>query len=374
MTKLSAIALALLVSFGAFAQELTQPPSGDNQKAVVTQYMGPVSVTITYNSPDVLGPNGEDRTGKIWGEVVHYGFIDQGFGPSKSAPWRAGANENTTISFSHDVKVNGKDLKAGTYGLFLDVEKEGPWNWVFSNNSKSWGSYFYNAKEDALRVATTSEDAPYTEYLTFNFDERKPSSTVAYLQWEKKRVPMKIEVPNIDEVYVDLMRDELRGDVAFDYQNLVAAAEFCAARKIHLDEALAWADSAIYQPFFGRQEFNTFRAKAMVLRAMGKEQEADAVMLTAINHHTATMQAVHQYGRSLLQEGKNEKALEIFKLNRKNHPEDSFTTYVGLARGFTAVGDKKSAIRNWELAIKNLPADQKRNQKYYEDELKKLKG
>jgi tetratricopeptide (TPR) repeat protein len=374
MRKLSIIAFALLVSFSAIGQKLTEPPSGDNQKSVVIQYMGPVSVTISYSSPDVHGPQGEDRTGKIWGEVVHYGFIDQGFGPSKSAPWRAGANENTTIAFSHDVKINGKDLKAGTYGLFLDVEKEGAWNWIFSNNSKSWGSYFYNPKEDALRVATTAEDAPYVEYLTFNFDERKPSSTVAYLQWEKKRVPMKIEVPNIDEVYVNLMRDELRGDVGFDYKNLVAAADFCAQRKIHLDEALAWADSAIYQPYFGRQEFNTFRTKATVLSAMGKEKEADAVMLTAVNHPTATVPAVHQYGKSLLTEGKNEKALDIFKLNRKNHPEDTFTTYVGLARGFTAVGDKKSAIKNWELAIKNLPADQKRNQKFYEDELKKLKG
>ena len=123
----------------AYAQGLTGPPSGDNQKASVTQWIGPVSVTINYSSPDVHAPNGDDRKGKIWGEVAHYGFIDQGFGPSKAAPWRAGANESTTISFSHDVKIAGKNLKAGTYGLFLDVEKEGPWRWIFSNNSKSWG-------------------------------------------------------------------------------------------------------------------------------------------------------------------------------------------------------------------------------------------
>lgn len=374
MSKIFTIAFALLITMSSLGQGLTHPPSGDNQKASVTQFIGPVSVTINYSSPDVHGPRGEDRTGKIWGGVVHYGFIDQGFGPSKAAPWRVGANENTTIVFSHDVRINGKDIKAGTYGLFLDVEKEGPWNWVFSNNSKSWGSYFYNPKEDALRVATTAEDAPYTEYMTFLFDERKPASTVAYLQWEKKRVPMKIEVPNIDEVYVSIMRDELRGDAGFDHNNLIAAARFCAAKKIHLEEALAWADSAIYQPWYGRQEFNSFQAKASVLRAMNKESEADAVMLTAINHPSATVQNVHQYARTLLSEGKNDKALEIFKLNRKIHPEDTFTTYVGLARGFTAVGDKKSAIKNWELAIKNLPADQKPNQKFYEEELKKLKS
>ncbi len=109
---------------------------------------------------------------------------------------RGGSNENTTITFSHDVKIGGKDIGAGTYGVFLDVEKEGAWSWIFSKNSTSWGSYFYDPKEDVLRVQTTAIDAPYTEWLTYGFEDRGPSSTTAYLQWEKKQVPLKIEVPN----------------------------------------------------------------------------------------------------------------------------------------------------------------------------------
>jgi hypothetical protein len=145
------ITLCLLVwGISATAQQLTTPPSGDNQKSKVTQFIGPVEVSIAYSSPDVHGPNGEDRTGKIWGEVAHFGFIDQGFGTSKAAPWRAGANENTVFTVSHDVKIEGKELKAGTYGLFLAVAKEGAYTWIFSKNSSSWGSYFYDAKEDAL--------------------------------------------------------------------------------------------------------------------------------------------------------------------------------------------------------------------------------
>ena len=105
--KLLVSVMLLYFSMVAVAQ-VTQPPSGGNQKSVVTQSIGLVDVTVRYSSPDVHGPNGEDRTGKIWGEVVHYGFIDQGFGTSKAAPWRAGANENTTITFSHDVVVGGK--------------------------------------------------------------------------------------------------------------------------------------------------------------------------------------------------------------------------------------------------------------------------
>ncbi|MEY4929988.1 MAG: hypothetical protein RI909_712, partial [Bacteroidota bacterium] len=97
---LSCFLLACMV-VGSHAQGLTTPPSGDNQKSKVTQYIGPVEVSISYSSPDVHGPTGEDRTGKIWGEVAHYGFIDQGFGPSKAAPWRVGANENTVFTVSH---------------------------------------------------------------------------------------------------------------------------------------------------------------------------------------------------------------------------------------------------------------------------------
>lgn len=94
----------------------------------------------------------------------------------------------------------------------------------------------------------------------------------------------------------------------------------------------------------------------------------------AIKQPTATMQALHQYGRSLLSAGKNQKALEVFKLNRQRNPEDKFTTYVGLARGYAANGDKKNAIKNWETAIKNVPENQKPFLNVFEEELRKLKG
>src|SRR4030095_13683586 len=77
--------------------QLTQPPNGGNKKAWVGEKIGITDVTINYDRPGVKG-----REGKIWGQLVHAGFIDQGFGSSKSAPWRAGANENTTIEFSTD--------------------------------------------------------------------------------------------------------------------------------------------------------------------------------------------------------------------------------------------------------------------------------
>ncbi len=374
MKKVLIIACCIILAGRAIAQ-LPLPPNGDNQKSSATQWVGPVEITITYSSPNVHGPNGDDRKGHIWGELVHYGFIDQGYGPSKAAPWRAGANENTTIQFSNDVKINGKELKAGTYGLFLDVEKEGSWYWIFSTNSSSWGSYYYDVKEDALRVETVPKDVEYTEWLTYGFDDREPSSTTAYLQWENKRVPFKIEVPNVNDLYVNKLREVLNGTTTgFNYQSWMTGAQFCARNKINLEEALTWAEIAISGTFIGQEDFFSLQTKALVLSAMGKDADVDALMDKAIKQPTATMQALHQYGRSLLSAGKNQKALEVFKLNRQRNPEDKFTTYVGLARGYAANGDKKNAIKNWETAIKNVPENQKPFLNVFEEELRKLKG
>ena len=373
MKKLFTLLVFTLITSWAMAQAISQPPSGDNQKSKVIQWIGPVQVSIAYSSPDVHGANGEDRKGHIWGELVHYGYIDQGFGPSKAAPWRAGANENTVITFSHDVKVEGKDLKAGSYGLFLALEKDGPWTWIFSKNTGSWGSYFYDQKEDALRVSVTPQDAAYTENLTFGFEDRKSNSVISYLQWENKRVPLKIEAPAVNDIYVSKMRDELRSSPGFDYRNWSAAAQFCAQNKINLEEALTWADAAMNPNIDGVEDFTGLSTKANVLMALGRTADAEVAMDKAIKIPNTPVGAIHQYARGLLTAGKKEKAMEIFQFNAKSHPEDKFTTNVGLARGYTSMSDKKNAIKHWELAIKNIPENQKGNVGLYEGELKKVK-
>lgn len=375
MKKIITTVMCVLVTASLYAQSITLPPSGDNQKCSVTQWIGPVAVTITYNSPDVHGPQGEDRTGHIWGELVPYGFTDPGYGTSKSAPWRAGSNENSTIKFSHDVSIDGKPLKAGIYGIFIDVQESGHWTWILSTDANNWGHYHYDPAHDAIRVKAQPKEAPFTEWLTYGFDDRRPTSAVAYLQWEKKRVDLKIEAQNVNQIYVDRIRADLQGHrMGFSNQSWIDAAQFCAQNKVNLDEALEWADYAITGRFIGREDFNTLQTKAQVLQAMGKDPEAETIMAKAIDHPTATVQAIHQYARTLLQSGKTEKAMEVFKMNRQKHPQDKFTTYVGLARGYTALGDKKNAIRNWEVALKNLPEDQKANKQFYEGELQKLKS
>lgn len=359
---------------GQETSELSTPPNGDNEHAEVSQWIGPVKISIDYHSPKVHNPN--DRTGHIWGELVHYGFFDEGFGPTKGAPWRAGANESTTITFSHEVKVEGKPLKAGTYALFLDVEQAGPWNWVFSNHL-GWGSYQYDPQDDALRVPVTPEDAPFTEFLTYGFDDRRPASAVAYLQWEKKRIPLKIEVSDVNGLYVEKMRQDLQSWAGFNYQNWQTAAQFCATDKINLEEALQWADKAINGPFrgatIGHEDFSTYSTKAAVLEAMGREAEADALIEKALHFPGTDAYSVYAYGMGLLHKDKKEKAMKIFAFNRQQHPQDKFWTSLGLARVYTAVGNNKDAIANWEIVLQNVPSTLSNRTAAFQESLKKLK-
>jgi tetratricopeptide (TPR) repeat protein len=369
--------LAIVPVHGQILSELATPPNGNNERAEVSQWIGLVKISIEYHSPNVHGGGGADRTGHIWGELVPYGFYDAGLGPSHAIPWRIGANETTTITFSHDVKVEGKDLKAGTYGLFLELEKNGPWTWIFSRNSTGWGSFQYDPKDDVLRVSAEAQDSPYTEFMTFGFDERRPDSALAYLQWEKKRVAFHISAPNINELYLAEIRQELQSWPGFRYQNWQAAAQFCLIHKMNLEEALVWADKAIHEPFRGvpggRQDFSTLQTKAAILRALGRNQEADEVAKKAFELKSSDVIAVYRTGLVFLAAGQKDQAIATLEFNKKEHPDEKFWTRMGLAQVYGASGDKKAAIENWQEAIANVPEDMKPQVADMEKEVSRLK-
>jgi predicted Zn-dependent protease len=134
---------------------------------------------------------------------------------------------------------------------------------------------------------------------------------------------------------------------------------------------------AISDPFRnaaqGRKDFSTLKTKGAVLRAMGRDADADTAMDEAIGMPDAPVAGIHQYGTLLLAAGKKEKAMSVFTLNRQRHPDDRFVTYVGLARGYTALGDTRNAIANWKIALTNIPESQKANLPLYEQALKALR-
>jgi tetratricopeptide (TPR) repeat protein len=357
--RIGALLLTLLLTAGIAAAQpgITTPPSGGNQKSSVTQWMGLVKITIDYSSPDITSPSGADRRGKIWGEgaLIPYGMATLNFGNcGANCPWRAGSNENTTFTVSHDVKIEGQPLKAGTYGVHM-IPGEKEWTIIFSNNSVSWGSFFYKEEEDALRVQVKSSESAYNHYLTYEFTDRQLDKTTVALRWEDLQVPFTISVDDMTTLYVDNLRNELRSSPGFNWRGWQGAAAYCLQNNTNLEEAMQWAEAAATTPFIGAENFTTLQTLAQAQMATGKNEEAEATLTKAIEHPTATVFGIHGLGRQLITGGMKEKALEIFEYNVEKFG-NVWPTQFGLARGYSALGDYKNALKYAKNALKNAPA------------------
>jgi hypothetical protein len=332
---------------------LTLPPSGKNQKAAVSQNIGPVKLTIEYSSPAVHGPDGKDRRGQIWGKLVPYGLTDLGYGNGKPGPWRAGANENTVFEASNDVVIEGQPLAAGRYGLHMIAGPE-EWTIIFSKNSRSWGSFFYEDSEDALRVKVKPHKHDYREWLTYEFTERRPEKAVAELQWEELAVPWTVEVKNIKDIYISRLTEDLANQAGFYYQGYLNAANFCTQNDACLDQALKWTEKAIGQPFIGQKNFDTLSAKAQVLSKMGRKDEAKALMQEALQLPGTTALQIHMFGRQLLTQNQVKEAVAVFELNAKRNG-DAWPVHVGLARAYAAAGENQKALEHAKKALPQAP-------------------
>lgn len=345
MKKIFTLAAVCLLHFYSSAQ-LTTVADGGNRKAMVAERIGLTDVTISYNRPGVKG-----REGKIWGGLVPFGYNDLGFGTSKAAPWRAGANENTTIEFSTDVMIEGKPLAAGKYGFFIAVGKEES-TLIFSKNNSSWGSFFYDPKEDALKVTVKQQQLDHSvEWLTYEFINQAANSAVVALQWEKWQFAFKVET-DIDKNQLQSFRNELRSDKGFDSKAWAQAADWCADHKTNLEEALQWSDYAISGVFVGEKTFRTMSVKSRILALLNRGAEADALMKEALP--LGNMNEVHGYARQLLAAQKTKEAGEAFRANYKKYP-NTFTTNMGMARAYSGEGNFKEALKYANLALAQAP-------------------
>ncbi len=343
------LAVILFISKISFSQvmPLTLEPDGGNKKASISEQIGIVKIGIAYSRPGVKG-----REGKIWNTpVAHYGFADQGHGTSYAAPWRAGANENTTLSFSHPVRIEGKDLPAGTYGFFIALgETES--TLIFSKVNSSWGSFYYDSTQDALRVKVKNETLDKSvEWLRYDFADETPNSAVIAMSWEKRRIPFKVEA-DVQQLQIASFKSELRTTRPF--YDFMSVAKYCITNNIELEQALAWMDRAIYFRVMGVKNFQTLSTKAALLMKMNKPDEAKKVMEEAIPF--GTVNEVHQYGRALLNQKRTQEAFKIFKMNYDKAP-NVFTTNVGMGRVYSAMNDYKKALAYLKAALPLAPDD-----------------
>ena len=311
---------------GGQATELKLPTL--SQRSILTQQVGLTGITINYCRPLVGG-----RT--LWGKEIPYGKV-----------WRAGANENTTISFTDDVSVEGQALPAGTYGLHM-IPAADQWTIIFSKNSTSWGSFSYDEKEDALRVTVKPQPGEPQEALAFTFDEVKPDSTVATMRWAKVAVPFRISV-DVHAIVFRSIRNQLRNTGGFTWAGYDEAANWLLDANSNLEQALEWTDRSI----LAEERFDNVLTKSQILEAQGKKQEAEAAKTKAFD--LASGFQLHVYGRGLQFQKKQEEGFTVFQMNVRKHPNEWYT-HGEIARMASAKGDFSTATKEMNLALESAP-------------------
>jgi hypothetical protein len=334
--KKTLIALLLVTFFVITAHSQITFPADGNKKASVSENIGITTVKVDYSRPEVKG-----REGKIWGNLVHYGFADLHYGTSKAVPWRAGANENTTIEFSTEVLVEGKPLQAGKYGFFIAMGTEKA-TLVFSKFNTAWGSFYYDPKDDALRVEVPVKKLnEMVERLKYEFDEQTENSAVLSLQWEKVKIPFKISV-DLQKLQIESFRKEFNSGIFYRFwQNMHMAANYCLVNNINLEEGLSWADRSI-NTFFGEANFLTLSTYAGLLEKFDRKKEADSLMQKALP--MATPLQLLMYGSNLNKMKKHQDAFKIFKTNYDKSPKENYAN-LGMVMGYYFLDNKKEAIR-----------------------------
>jgi len=305
-----------------------------SQHAVVTQRIGLTDITVNYHRPLVNGR-------QVWGKLVPYGQV-----------WRAGANENTTITFTDPVTIEGQALDKGTYGLHM-IPGESQWTVIFSKMSTAWGSFSYKQDEDALRVKVKAQPAEFHDALTYDFDDVKADSTVVTLSWEKVAVPFKVAV-NVSDVVEASLHRQIRGLNQYYWDTWDDAAGYFLAAKTNLDEALKDADQSIQV----EERFDNLMNKSHILDAMGRKDAATEFRSKALEK--ASAQQLYFYGRQLQGEKKQEEAFAVYRSNAKKFP-DYWTSHVGMARVYSGQGDFDKAVKEMQAALSSVPDDANRS-------------
>jgi tetratricopeptide (TPR) repeat protein len=320
------------MSKGTMAQSMVLDLPLASQAAEISQRVGITDITINYHRPLA-------KERKVWGGLVPYGKV-----------WRAGANLNTTITFSDAVTIDSKPLDKGTYGLHM-IPNADEWTIIFSKNSTSWGAFTYEQAEDALRINVKPKAVEPHNALTYEFDELQPDSTVVQMEWEKVAVPFKVSV-DVHSVVEASLKKQLRNLSQYTWMSWDDAANYLLAEKFDLDKALEFANKSIEN----EDRFDSELTKANVLKALNRKDEAGAAQKKALE--AASPAQLHGYARQLMGEKRNEEAFAIFRENAKKHPELWFV-HGGLARTACAQGKFDDAVKEMKLALAAAPDNQK---------------
>jgi len=299
-------------------------------KALVSQTVGITEISVSYFSPCAKGR-------KIFGERVPYNN-------GQPFPWRAGANENTVISFEHDVTIQGMPIKAGNYGLHI-IPDEKEWVFIFSSSSNLYGSSYgfsaYEEDEDVLRVSTKPTSIDFKECLQYEFLNRTENSVDFCLSWENTRACLNIEL-DLQKIVVESIKSELRGTKGLYWESWQVAAKYLLDNNLDLDLALEWINRSIEGDFDKQPAFDNLLTKSQILQKMGNTEDASHFEKRALLNGSAV--DLYYFGNDTFWVNHEiEKAKEIFEMGVER---DSFYSrnYLGLGWVNLQKGKYKKAI------------------------------
>ena len=318
--------------------------------AYVEQTIGLSTISIRYSRPNVISPDGVDRTGKIWGRLVPYDFNSRTIASKgKPIPWRAGANENTVITLSHDAMIEGKPIKAGKYGLHMAIHPNSDATIIFSNDADAWGSFSYNPQKDALRVEGETKEIQNNKALLYTIREIDKTSGKVMLDWEKKRIEFEIVFDTHGVVMADF-RKKLTDTSGLTWSDYDRAAKYCVNNSVNLKEGLSWSEKSIKL----KESYQTLSTEVEILDALGRSTEANKIKSKALNIPSTTPDDFYSYGTVLIRQEKLDSANKIYLRLRKQWPDHWLGDH-GLARWNSAQGNYIQAINMERKALSKTP-------------------
>ena len=251
MNKIKNIFLGALVLITAAAQaQLTTPQPSPT--ATISQKLGLTDISVTYSRPGA-----KDRV--VFGDLVPFGKV-----------WRTGANKATSVTFSTDVNIGGKDVKAGTYSLFT-IPNKTEWTIILNSNTELWGAGKYEEATDVARFTikpTALSDN--VETLTIDFSHLVGPNGNLNLSWENTHVAIAVKTDVNSMIEKQIKEILVDGPSAGTYYN---AARFYLENDKDLNQALTWMHVAIEKR---ADAFWYVHHKAKIQAKMGNTKEAIA--------------------------------------------------------------------------------------------------
>ena len=340
------VLLALVIPMLASAQENLPMPRVSPQ-ASVSQHLGNyISLQVDYSRP---AANGRD----IWGKLISYGLEENPYGNQKPMPWRLGANESTVIMVSHDTKVNGKYLAAGSYSLHLILKESGEATLIFNKNTAQWGSFFYEDSEDVLRVDTKLvESGQSYEWFTISLDPNTETSLNLSVKWGTKKLDytFDFDVREISIKEIDKVLTEVPGFYDTPWGQ---AAQYVLSSGYDVEKGLNYINRAIKM---NPSKAPYFFTKSMLLAKKGDNAASEEAEKMGIDK--ATDLELNRYGNTVASYMTMEKALKLHQMNVKKFGK-SWIAYKGLADTYAKMDKKSDAKKAYEKCLKYAPDNQK---------------